>query len=49
MAHIHPTRENTQPDIDAIAIRDQRFEILQEYRITAVRNNNVLSEMSAIP
>ncbi len=50
VVHIHPTRrENTKPNIDAITIRDQRFETLQEYRTTAVRNNNILSEMSAIP
>jgi hypothetical protein len=50
MVHIHPTRrENTRADIDPIAIRDQRFETFQEYVITAMRNNNILLETSAIP
>jgi len=50
MAHSYPTRwETIKTNIDAIATRDQRLETLQEYRTAAMRNNNILSEMSAVP
>jgi hypothetical protein len=41
--------ENIRANTDAIATRDKRFETLQEYVITATRNNNILLETSAIP